>query len=215
MSLTFSDGPLSGHPPQTVNYRIEGPAHKLLMRPFPRQVRAAFGGQFVVDTTRAVLLYKTGLPPRVYVPTDDIRADLLTATDHHTYCPFKGTASYWTVTAGGRQAEGAVWAYPEPNAEEWAGSGLRRLLLEGHGRVVRNEDELVELGGLPDPYHRVRRAPFLPRHVRVLLEDDQVLAETSAPLLLSETGLPNRFYIPAQDVRQDLLEPSDTHTVCP
>ena len=42
-----------------------------------------------------------------------------------------------------------------------------------------------------------------------------MLAETSAPLLLSETGLPNRFYIPAQDVRQDLLEPSDTHTVCP
>ncbi len=41
-----------------------------------------------------------------------------------------------------------------------------------------------------------------------------MLAETSLPLLLSETGLPNRFYIPAADVRQDLLEPSDTHTVC-
>ena len=76
-----------------------------------------------------------------------------------------------------------------------------------------DEDELVALGGLPDPYHRVdvRRSS---RRVRVLL-GEQVLAETSRPLLLSETGLPNRFYIPAEDVRQDLLEPTDTHTVCP
>ena len=77
-----------------------------------------------------------------------------------------------------------------------------------------DEDERVE-GHLRDPYHRVdvRRSS---RHVRVRLNDsDTVLAETSLPLLLSETGLPNRFYIPAEDVRQDLLEPSDTHTVCP
>jgi len=51
------------------------------------------------------------------------------------------------------------------------------------------------------------------RHVRVLL-GEEVLAETDRPLLLSETGLPNRFYLPVADVRQDLLEPSDTHTVC-
>ena len=77
-----------------------------------------------------------------------------------------------------------------------------------------DEDERVE-GHLRDPYHRVdvRRSS---RPVRVLLrESGTVLAETSRPLLLSETGLPNRFYLPAEDVRQDLLEPSDTHTVCP
>jgi uncharacterized protein (DUF427 family) len=211
MSLTFSNGLLSGHPPQDVNYRIEGPKHKLLMQPFPRRVRATFGGQAVVDTTRAVLLYETGLPPQVYVPQDDLRADLVNATEHHTYCPFKGTASYWSVTAGDQTAENAIWAYPEPNAEAaW---------LQGYAGFYWNamdewydEDE-VALGGLRDPYHRVdvRRSA---RNVRVLL-GDQVLAETSQPLLLSETGLPNRFYIPAGDVRQDLLEPSDTHTVCP
>ena len=117
MSLTFSAGPLSGHPPETVNYRIEGPAHKLLMQEFPRRVRATFGGQTVVDTTRAMLLHETGLPPRVYVPIDDIRADLIQPTEHHTYCPFKGTASYWTVSAGDQQAENAIWSYPEPNQE--------------------------------------------------------------------------------------------------
>jgi len=174
-------------------------------------LRAVLGGQTVFDTTRAMLLHETGLPPQVYVPLDDIRADLIQPTDHHTYCPFKGTASYWTVTAGGQVAENAIWGYPEPNDEAgW---------LEGYAGFYWNamdewydEDERVE-GHLRDPYHRVdvRRSS---RPVRVLL-GDTVLAETTSPLLLSETGLPNRFYIPAADVRQDLLEESDKHTVCP
>ena len=213
MSLTFSAGPLSGRPPETVNYRIEGPAHKLLMHEFPRRVRAAFGGQTVVDTTRAVLLHETGLPPQVYVPIDDIRADLIEPTDHHTYCPFKGTASYWTVTVKDQHADNAIWSYPDPNQEaSW---------LQGYAGFYWNamdewydEDERIE-GHLRDPYHRVdvRRSS---RHVRVKLrDDDTVIADTTHPLLLSETGLPNRFYIMAADVRQDLLEPSDTHTHCP
>ncbi len=81
MSLTFSSGPLSGHSPETVNYRIDGPAHKLLMQEFPRRVRARLGGETVFDTVRARLLHETGLLPQVYVPQEDIRADLLRPTD--------------------------------------------------------------------------------------------------------------------------------------
>jgi uncharacterized protein (DUF427 family) len=210
MSLTFSSGPLAGRPPQTVNYRIEGPAHRLLMQEFPRRVRATFGGQTVLDTVRGQLLHETGLPPQLYVPQEDIRADLLRATDHHTYCPFKGTASYWSVVAGDHVAENAIWAYPEPNPESRWLLGYAGFYW-GAMDEWYDEDERVE-GHLRDPYHRVdvRRSS---RPVRVLL-GDTVLAETSHPLLLSETGLPNRFYLPAADVRQDLLEPSDTHTVC-
>jgi len=190
MSLTFSGGPLSGRAPETVNYRIEGPAHKLLMHEFPRRVRATFGRQTVVDTTRAVLLHETGLLPQVYVPVEDIRADLIQPTEHHTYCPFKGTASYWTVAAGDQTAENAIWSYPEPNQEA---SWLKGYAGFYWGAMDEwyDEDERVE-GHLRDPYHRVdvRRSS---RPVRVL---------------------PNRFYIPAEDVRQDLLEPSDLHTVC-
>jgi uncharacterized protein (DUF427 family) len=182
MSLTFSDGPLSGRPPERVNYRIEGPAHKLLMHDFPRRIRASFGGQTVVDTTRAVLLHETGLSPRLYVPIDDIRADLIRPTDHHTYCPFKGTASYWTVTVGDQVAENAIWAYPEPNAESSWLQGYAGFYWEAMDEWY-DEDERLE-GRLRDPYHRVdvRRSS---RPVRVLL-GDTVLAETSRPLLLSE-----------------------------
>jgi uncharacterized protein (DUF427 family) len=218
MSLTKSSGPLSGplsgHPPETVNYRIDGPAHKLLMQPFPRRLRAVFAGQVVFDTDRAALLHETGLLPQVYVPWEDIRAGLLRpAAQHHTYCPFKGTASYWSVQAGEQVAENAIWAYPEPNPESAWLSGYAGFYWDAMDEWY-DEDERVE-GHLRDPYHRVdvRRSSRL---VRVRLDGTgTVLAETRRPLLLSETGLPNRFYIPAEDVRQDLLEPSGTHTVCP
>jgi uncharacterized protein (DUF427 family) len=210
MSLTISTGPLAGHPPETVNYRIDAPPHKLLMQEFPRQVRARFGDEIVFDTTRAMLLHETGLLPQVYVPIDDIRSELLRPTDHHTYCPFKGTASYWSVAVADQVAENAVWAYPEPNQESSWLQGYAGFYWDAMDEWY-DEDERVE-GHLRDPYHRVdvRRSS---RPVRVLL-GETVLAHTRSPLLLSETGLPNRFYIPAEDVRQDLLEPSDTHTVC-
>ncbi len=211
MSLTISSGPLAGRPPETINYRIDGPAHKLLMQEFPRRVRASFGGETVVDTVRAMLLHETGLLPQVYVPQDDIRADLLRPTDHHTYCPFKGTASYWSVaTAGGQVAENAIWTYPDPNEESRWLRGYAGFYWDAMDEWY-DEDERVE-GHIRDPYHRVdvRRSS---RPVRVML-GDTVLAQTRRPLLLSETGLPNRFYIPSADVRQDLLEESDTHTVC-
>src|ERR1700750_2013706 len=153
MSLTFSSGPVSGSAPETVNYRIDGPAHKLLMQGFPRRLRAVLGGQTVFDTTRAMLLHETGLPPQVYVPLDDIRADLIQPTDHHTYCPFKGTASYWTVTAGCQVAENATWANPTRTDEASRLQGDAGFSWNGMAEWY-DEDERVG-GHLRDPYPRV------------------------------------------------------------
>src|SRR5947209_4596901 len=102
MTLTRNHAPLSGKPPGTVNYSIDGPAHRLLLEDFPRRVRAELAGETVLDTTRAALLHETGLIPQLYIPEEDVRRDLLTPTDHHTTCPFKGEASYWSVRAGER-----------------------------------------------------------------------------------------------------------------
>jgi uncharacterized protein (DUF427 family) len=211
MSLTISTGPLAGRPPEHVNYEITSPAHKLLMQEFPRRVRAAFGGETVFDTTRAMLLHETGLLPQLYIPEADIRQDLLTPTEHHTFCPFKGTASYRSLQAGGSTAENAVWHYPEPNPESSWLLGYAGFYW-GAMDEWYDEDERVE-GHIRDPYHRVdvRRSS---RHVTVRV-GDQVIAETTRPLLLSETGLPNRFYFRAEDVKPGVLEATGTHTVCP
>lgn len=210
MSLTRKPGPLAEREPATGNYRIDAPAHLLLMHDFPRRVRAVFGGETVLDTVDGTLLHETGLRPQLYVPLGDMNEALLKPTEHHTHCPFKGTASYWSVLAGDRVAENAVWSYPEPNAEsawlrEYAGLYWESM------DTWYDEDEAVP--GLRDPFHRVDvRASS--RHVRVSAAGE-VVAETGRPLVLSETGLPNRFYIPADDVRQEMLSPSETRTVCP
>jgi len=211
MSLTMSGRPLSSAPPKTVNYRIDAPGHRLLFDPFPRRVRAMFAGEPVLDTTRGMLLHESNLLPQLYVPRADLDEDMLRATDTTTHCPFKGDAAYWSLVAGERTAQDAVWAYPEPMpAAEWL-----------HGYVAPywdrmdawfDEDEEVQ-GHLRDPYHRVdaRRSS---RHVEVLA-GDEVIAETRRSVVLSETGLPNRWYVPLQDARPEVLELSATHTVCP
>ncbi|NEE03028.1 DUF427 domain-containing protein [Phytoactinopolyspora halotolerans] len=214
MTLTLNHGPLSAKPPDATNYRIGGPDHRLLFTDFPRRVRALFGGEVVLDSRRGMQLHETGYLPQLYVPESDLRTDLLESTDRHTTCPFKGTAQYWSIRTSDRSdrvAENAVWGYDDPTeAADWL-RGYRCVEFEAMDAWF-DEDEEID-GHLRDPYHRVDvRASS--RHVRVTAGDD-VLAETERPMLLSETGLPNRYYIHPDDVRRDRLEPSATHTVCP
>jgi uncharacterized protein (DUF427 family) len=211
MTLTFGDAPLSSHPRDTVNYRIEGPRHRLLFEPFPRRVRAVLGGETVLDTGKGMLLHESNLLPQLYLPRGDVRDDLLTRTDHRTHCPFKGDASYWSVTVNGHRADNAMWSYLDPLPEAaWLRDHVALYWDAMDGWL--DEDEEVT-GHLRDPYHRVDvRATS--RHVQVVA-GDEVVAQSRRAVLLSETGLPNRFYLPADDVRTDLLELSGTHTVCP
>ena len=211
MTLTRDPGPLAGTAGQLVNYRIDGPAHRLLMHPFPRRVRAEFAGQTVLDTRNGMLLHETGLPPQLYVPEADLRADLLEDTGHGTHCPFKGDASYRSIRVGERVAENAVWAYRQPLPPASWLAGYAALYWSAADRWLDEEDEAV--GHLPDPYHRVDiRATS--RRVRVLA-GKHVIADSGKALLLSETGLPNRYYLPEQDVPANLLIPSGTRTACP
>jgi len=210
MSLTFPGAPLAAESPATTNYDIDGPKHRLFLHPFPRRVRARFAGETVLDSVRGALLHESQILPRLYVPLDDLRADLLERTDHSTHCPFKGDASYWSLRVGDRVAENAVWAYEDPlPAAAW----LRGLASVYPERVDAWFDEDEEISGhLRDPYHRVdaRRSS---RRIEVRVNGD-VVARSERPVVVFETGLPLRFYLPREDVRAD-LRPSETTSVCP
>jgi uncharacterized protein (DUF427 family) len=211
MTLTLGSAPLATSPTEARNYEIDGPKHRLLFTSFPRRIRATFGAETVLDSTAAMLLHESNILPVLYIPLDDFRTDMLVSTDHSTHCPFKGDASYYSITAGNRTAANAVWYYPKPiEAAAW---------LEGYAACYWDrldawfdEDERVE-GHVRDPYHRVdvRRSS---RQVRALVEGE-VVADSRRALVLSETGLPNRWYLPAGDVRTDLLSSSTTTTICP
>ncbi|MBA8827212.1 uncharacterized protein (DUF427 family) [Saccharopolyspora lacisalsi] len=211
MALTFGGGPLATRPPETANYSIDGPAHRLFRHDFPRRVRALLGGEVVLDSDDAKLLHESNLLPQLYVPRADVRADLLEGSSHSTHCPFKGDATYRSVRVGERVAENAVWSYPAPTPEApWLAEHV--AVYWDSMDAWFDEDEEV-FGHIRDPYHRVD-VRETGRHVRVLT-GDVVVAESRRAKVLSETGLPNRYYLPPCDVRVELLEPSATHTVCP
>jgi uncharacterized protein (DUF427 family) len=89
-----------------------------------RHVRAVVAGEVVADCRRPVVLFETGLPPRFYLPRVDVRMDLLNPTDTHTDCPYKGTATYWSVVVGDLELPDVVWSYPTPLPESAKIAGL-------------------------------------------------------------------------------------------
>ncbi len=211
MSLTMPGRPLASHSPDTVNYRIDGPLHRIYFDDFPRQVRAVFSGETLLDTTGAKLLHESNLLPMLYVPRSDVVTELLEPTDRSTHCPFKGDASYWSVRVGDRVAEDAVWAYEHPlEPARWLAGyvGLYWTSMD----AWFDEDEEVH-GHLRDPYHRVDVRPS--RRTVTVTVAGEVLGQSDRPMLLSETALPNRWYLPPGAVAMDTLVPSETHTHCP
>ena len=73
-----------------------------------------FAGEKVADSSRAVRVLETSHPPVFYVPQADIRMELLTQTQHRSFCEFKGGAVYWTLQLNGQEAQDVAWSYPNP-----------------------------------------------------------------------------------------------------
>jgi uncharacterized protein (DUF427 family) len=210
MSLTLGSGPLGGRPPDS-NYTLQSPAHKILFEPDGRRLRALVGDTVVLDTTGAHLLHETGIRPVPYVPLADIDPDLLERTDTVTHCPFKGDASYWSLRVGDDVRVDAVWAYEEPlETAPWL-RGFAALYADRVDRWLVEDEPLA--GHLRDPYHRVD-VHQSSRAVRISVGDD-LIAETKRPVLLFETSLPVRAYVPRGDVVAGHLAPSPTQTTCP
>ena len=88
--------------------------HAITTEPVEGLVTARWGGEVIAESHDALLLRETGLRPVTYFPIDDVRMDLLHRTEHHTRCPFKGEASYWSIEVGGRRSEDIAWAYEDP-----------------------------------------------------------------------------------------------------
>jgi uncharacterized protein (DUF427 family) len=212
MTLTIGTGPFGDQGDKSFNFEVWAPRdHLLYFEDSPRRVRVVFGGETVADSRRAKLLHEAGLLPVYYFPIEDVRMELLEESDHTTHCPFKGDASYWSVRAGDRVAENAVWGYPEPidSASPIAG------YLAFYWRKMDHwyeEDEEVFVHPR-DPYHRVDVLESS-RHIKVSV-GGEVVAETQHPTILFETGLPPRYYMPPEDVRREALLKSEKTTQCP
>ncbi|MFC4502018.1 MULTISPECIES: DUF427 domain-containing protein [Streptomyces] len=87
--------------------------HTITVEQGTRHIRVVHGSHVLAETDRALELRETGCPVRYYIPEADVRMDLLAPSDTQTYCPFKGTASYWSLP----DAPDLVWSYPDPKPD--------------------------------------------------------------------------------------------------
>jgi len=92
------------------------PEHRVETEPAGVRVQVTFNGELIADSNNAIKLEETGHDPVYYLPRNDVKMERLTRTDHRTRCPFKGEASYFSLS-NGRAAENAVWSYEEPYDE--------------------------------------------------------------------------------------------------
>ncbi len=211
MGLTSGTGPFGHQPEGQFNFTPEPPTGAALyFDPVPYRLRGFFAGETVFDTLGAKLLYETAHLPVYYVPEEDLRHDLLEPSDKQTHCPHKGDALYRSLRVGDRVEPDAVWTYRQPIPPA--------SFLAGHAAFYWRkldewwvEDEQV-FGHPRDPYHRIDTYSTS-RRVSVSV-DGEVLAVSTRTVALFESGLPPRYYLPAEDVRMDLLEPSETKTLC-
>ena len=90
------------------------PDYRIATKPTGVRVQVKFNGEVIADSRNAVEMKEGDYPAVYYIPREDVKLDRLVRSSHQTYCPFKGTASYYSLKNG---AENAVWSYEEPYDE--------------------------------------------------------------------------------------------------
>lgn len=99
----------------TRTVKIPGPDHPITVEPARTRVVVKAGGRVVADTRRALTLREASYPAVFYIPREDADMSLLSRTEHKSWCPYKGEASYYSITPGGARAVNAIWTYETPH----------------------------------------------------------------------------------------------------
>ena len=93
------------------------PDYRVDLEPNSERIRVSIAGETIADSSRTLEVLETKHDPVVYFPREDVRFELLEATDHSSFCPFKGEASYWSARVNDRVEDNVVWGYEEPFEE--------------------------------------------------------------------------------------------------
>lgn len=124
MSLAAATGPFGQTPTgRDTQHRIE------VLRSSTRIV-VRVNGEPVAESTRARTLLETALPPRYYLPREDVRMDSLEPVERGTSCAYKGWATYWDAVTRAGRVPAAAWSYPEPLREAELVEGLLAFFQE-------------------------------------------------------------------------------------
>ncbi len=91
--------------------KTPGPDHPITVEPNPGHITVTVGGKVIADTRNALTLREATYPAVQYIPRKDVDMSQLERTQHTTYCPYKGDASYYSIKPGGAKSVNAIWTY--------------------------------------------------------------------------------------------------------
>ena len=211
MGLAWQQGPLA--PGATGRFLVPDPLPDRLLyaEPLRRRMRVRFGGAWIADSDDVVLLHEPGRYPVAYFPLSAITEGMLEPSDHTTRHADLGVTSWYTARAGQHRKPRAAWQHTElpDHASELKG----RVAFAWRAMDAFYEEDERIVGHAADPYHRIdiRQSS---RHLLVR-DGDRVIADTTGPLALYESGFAPRWYVPAADVDQSGLTPAPGQTFCP
>ena len=175
------------------------------IEPSPRWVRAYFNKELVADSREMVLFFERPYP-NYFFPRRDVRMDFLHKSEHTEYREGRGLTEFWHLLVKGERVENAAFSHRDQGMQAYL--TFKWAVME---RWLEEEEEIFVHAR--NPYHRVDAVPSS-RRIEVHLGGEQ-LAASDKPVLLFETGLPTRYYLPREDVHMELLEATETVTRCP
>jgi adenylate cyclase len=152
-------------------------AYEIRFEPAADRVRVEFNGTWVADSSNALVVYETRVPPMYYFPIDDVGMDYLEKTEHQTHCPFKGNASYWTLTVGEETAENAVWGYEDPYSDGEELRGYVSFYQSKVNAIYEGDEEVAFLDNQQTSMHANTLAGWLLEQAWKAPSADQLISE--------------------------------------
>jgi uncharacterized protein (DUF427 family) len=211
MGLAWQQGPLA--PGAIGRFLVPDPLPERLLyaEPLRRRMRVRYGEVWAADSEDVVLLHEAGHYPVAYFPLGDISPDVLELSGHTTQHRDLGTTSWYTVRAGSQSKARAAWQHTELPGYASELKGRVAFAWRAMDAFYEEDDRIV--GHAADPYHRIdiRKTS---RHL-VARHGDQVVADTTKPLALYESGFAPRWYVPRADVTEAALTAVEFQTFCP
>jgi uncharacterized protein (DUF427 family) len=211
MGLAWQQGPLA---PGTVGcFLVSGPLPERLpfAEPLRRRMRVRYSGAWIADSEDVVLLHEPGRYPVAYFPVADIASDTLVSTGRRTTHRDLGTTAWFAVERNGQRTENAAWMHTELASHARVMEGRVAFAWRAMDAFYEEDDRIV--GHAADAYHRIdiRRTS---RHL-IVRTGNQIVADTTRPLVLHESGFAPRWYVPRADTDLSALRPVEGQTFCP
>ena len=210
MGLSWQQGPFGRNP--NGQFLVPGmPQRVLYAEPLRRRMRAELGGRAVVQSDGAILLFEPARYPVAYFPIVDFAEGALRPIEHRSTHPDLGETAWFEVIGETREAARGAWQHVALPEHAAILEGKVALAWRAMDAFYEEDDRI--LGHAADPYHRID-IRHTSRHF-VVRAGDRVVADTTGPVVLYESGFAPRWYVPRDDLVADALSPNELQTFCP